>query len=175
MLRGSRVQMTHTQADRPHLRRAIELAQEAERRGNLPIGAVICLDGAIVSEGMNAIWKPVPDVTRHAEMEVLRSVTPSLWVRSREMTLYTTLEPCMMCAGALLQAQLGRVVFGASDPYGGSHLGHSTLAPYFQQQLLLVKWIGPVLADECDPLLRSVLALVGERERAGSASLPGED
>ena len=174
MLGRCRARTTCTQADRPYLRRAIELAQEAERRGNLPIGTVICLDGAIVSEGMNAIWKPVLDVTRHAEMEALRSVTPSLWVRSREMTLYTTLEPCLMCAGALLQAQLGRVVFGASDPYGGSQLGASPLPPYFQEQFLQADWVGPILPEECDPLFHRVLALVGEHGQAGSASLPGE-
>lgn len=160
------MRMAGTRDDSLFLRRAIELAREAEKRGNLPIGALICLDGAIVSEGMNAIWKPVLDITRHAEMEALRSVTPTLWARSREMTLYTTLEPCMMCAGALLQARLGRVIFGSADPYGGSRLGQSPLAPYFQEQLLLVEWVGPVLSEACDPLLQRVMVLVRERERA---------
>jgi tRNA(adenine34) deaminase len=153
--------------DRDALRRAIELAHEAERHGNLPIGAVICLDGAIISEGMNAIWKPALDITRHAEMEALRAVPHALWIHSRDMTLYTTLEPCMMCAGALLQAQLGRVVFGAADPYGGSQLGQSPLAPFFQEQLGLVKWVGPVLADECDPLHQRIMALERGRHEAG--------
>jgi len=164
--------MTVSEQDRAFLIRAIELAHEAERRGNLPIGAVVCLDEGIVSEGMNAIWRPVLDITRHAEMEALRSVTPSLWARSREMTLYTTLEPCMMCAGALLQAQLGRVVFGSADPYGGSRLGQTHLAPYFREQLLLMEWAGPALPDLCDPLLQRVMALVRERERAGLNQAP---
>jgi len=64
------------------LREANRLAQEAERRGNLPIGAVIALDGEIIAKGMNSIWQPTIELTRHAEMEALRNVPSSLWSRS---------------------------------------------------------------------------------------------
>jgi tRNA(adenine34) deaminase len=106
------------------LREAILLAEKAEQRGNLPIGAVIILDNEIIARGSNSIWQPALELTRHAEMEALRSVPPDLWLKSREMTLYTTLEPCVMCAGAILLHQLGRLVYGSTDPWGrvkGNH------------------------------------------------------
>jgi tRNA(adenine34) deaminase len=83
--------------DLEHLRHAVRLAQEALQAGNLPVGALVSLDGRVVSEGRNSIWVPALDFSRHAEMESLKAVPPDLWVRSREMTLYTTLEPCLMC------------------------------------------------------------------------------
>ncbi len=74
--------MNASNHDLIYLQRAIQLAMEAERRGNLPIGAVICLDGAIVAEGMNSIWQPELGLTRHAEMEALRAVPVLSIVRS---------------------------------------------------------------------------------------------
>ncbi len=139
-----------------YLHRAIQLAREAERRGNLPIGAVVCLDGEIIAEGLNSIWQPVIGLTRHAEMEALRSVPVPLWPRSREMALFTTLEPCLMCAGAILLHQIGRLIFGARDPYGGVDLAAQSWPPYFREQILRVEWIGPALALECDPLYTRV-------------------
>jgi tRNA(adenine34) deaminase len=134
------------------LREAIQLAEEAGRMGNLPIGAVIVLDGQIVARGMNAIWQPTSELTRHAEMEALRSLPTRLRGRCREMTLFTTLEPCLMCAGAILLHQIGRLVFGSLDPYGGVAACLDTLPPYFAHQFSLVQWIGPALPAECDPL-----------------------
>ena len=89
------------------LREAIRLAKEAEQKGNLPIGAVIVLDGQIIARGMNAIWQPAIELTRHAEIESLRSLPPNLLASCAEMTLFTTLEPCLMCAGAILLHQIG--------------------------------------------------------------------
>ena len=134
------------------LRQAIRLAEEAERRGNLPIGAVITLDSQIIATGMNSIWQPTLELTRHAEMEALRHVPPHLWPRSREMALFTTLEPCLMCAGAILLHHVGRLVFGSSDPYGGVASCLDSLPPYFRQEFSLVEWTGPALPAECDPL-----------------------
>ena len=151
--------MNASDQDTIYLRRAIQLAQEAERRANLPIGAVVCLDGTIIAEGMNSIWQPAVDLTRHAEMEALRSVPAHLWSRSREMTLFTTLEPCLMCAGAILLHQIGRLVFGAADPYGGVGPAVQSLPAYFREQFLLTEWIGPALPVECDPLYTRVREL----------------
>ena len=159
--------MSASDEDTTYLRRAIELAREAERCGNLPIGAVVCLDGEIIAEGMNSIWQPVGDMTRHAEMEALRSVPAHLWSRSREVTLFTTLEPCPMCASAILLHQVGRLVFGALDPYGGIGVTTQSLPPYFREQFLLVEWIGPALPAECDPLCTRVRELERARERLG--------
>ncbi len=145
------------------LRRAIELAREAERRGNLPIGALISLDGQVVGEGMNAMWSPGLSLARHAEMEAMRGVPGSLWLRAHEMTLYTTLEPCLMCAGAILLHQIGRVVYGAADAFGGSGVSLGCLAPYFQEQFSRMEWIGPALAEECDPLQTRTLEILAAR------------
>ncbi len=100
--------------DEKFMHRAIELALLAEQEGNLPVGAVITLDGEVVAEGRSAIWVPKFDATRHAEMEALRAVPTDLWFSSEEMSLYTTLEPCLMCFGSILLHRVGRVVFGSS-------------------------------------------------------------
>ncbi|CAG0936055.1 dCMP deaminase [Thermoflexales bacterium] len=152
--------MSISDQDTIYLRRALQLAREAERQANLPIGALICLDGTVIAEGKNSIWQPVVSLTRHAEMEALRVVPPHLWARSREMTLFTTLEPCLMCAGAILLHRIGRLVFGALDPYGGVGVTVQNLPAYFQEQFLLAEWSGPALPAECDPLYLRVRELV---------------
>jgi tRNA(adenine34) deaminase len=145
--------------DNKFMRRAIELALLAEREGNLPVGAVIILHGEMVAEGRSAIWVPKFDVTRHAEMEALRAVPTELWNSSEEMSIYTTLEPCLMCFGSILLHGVGRVVFGSSDSYGGAGSILSCLPPFFQQGLENTEWLGPVMPAECDPLHERLLAL----------------
>lgn len=157
--------------DALHLRRAIRLAEEAEKRGNLPIGAVVCLEGQVIAEGRNAIWKPVLDLTRHAEIEALRGVAASLWSRAGEMALYTTLEPCLMCAGAIMLHRIGKVVFGATDAHGGVGCTLAHLPEYFQERFSSIQWIGPALPDECDPLFARVLEAIEERERTRGDAL----
>ncbi|HEV2801750.1 MAG TPA: nucleoside deaminase [Pyrinomonadaceae bacterium] len=140
--------------DHRYISRAIERALEAERRGNLPIGAVIVLDGAIIAEGCNSILVPVFHPGRHAEMEALRAVPVELWPRSREMTCYSTLEPCVMCFGALLLHGVGRIVFGAEDREGGATHVRSHLPPYYADGSGVPEWVGPLAADVCDELYR---------------------
>ncbi len=147
-----------------HFRRAIELALEAEAKGNLPIGCVISLDGRIVGEGMNHIWVPDFNPTRHAEMEALNSVPRELWPRSAQMSLYTTLEPCLMCAGSIFQHSVGRVLFGTADPYGGSGFVFGHMSPYFERKLSAMRWLGPALPKGCDPLYGRVMELVERRQ-----------
>jgi tRNA(adenine34) deaminase len=151
--------------DLDYLHRAVRLAHEAREAGNLPIGAVIVLDGAVVAEGKNAIWSPVLAPNRHAEIEALEAVPPGLRARAGEMTLYTTLEPCLMCLGAILVYHVGRVVFGAYDPRGGCActLGH--MPPAFERIFEGVKWVGPALPQACDALSAEVVALVKARQR----------
>jgi tRNA(adenine34) deaminase len=105
--------------DLGYLRHAIRLAREAQRAGNLPVGSLITLNGEMAAEE-NAIWVPKISPSRHAELEALEAVPPGLWSRAGDMTLYTTLEPCMMCLGAILAHRVGRVVFGSSDNHGGA-------------------------------------------------------
>jgi len=99
---------------------AIQLAVEAEQEGNLPVGSVITLEGDMIAEGKNAIWVPQYNPYRHAEIEALRNVPGDLWHSARKMTLYTTLEPCLMCVGAILLHHIGRVMYGSSDYFGGA-------------------------------------------------------
>lgn len=148
-------------------RRAIELALEAEKGGNLSIGAVISLDGEIIAEGKNTIWHPKYDPIRHAEIEALCSSPDRAWNRSRSMSLYTTLEPCIMCAGAILQHQIGRVLYGSSDSYGGASLAFGHLPPYFEDQLSNLEWLGPAYPEQCDRLYERVMDLVEKRRIAG--------
>jgi tRNA(adenine34) deaminase len=152
------------------LREAIRLAEEAQRRGNLPIGAVIVLDGKIIARGINSIWRPTVDLTRHAEMEALRAVPSGFWPRSRQMTLFTTLEPCLMCAGAILLHHIGHLVFGATDPYGGVGASLGSLPPYFREEFSLIHWIGPILPVECDPLYERIQDLE-RRQSLGSSPM----
>ncbi|MBN1811900.1 MAG: nucleoside deaminase [Anaerolineae bacterium] len=151
--------------DLEHLNRAVQLAHEARQAGNLPIGAVITLDGKVVAEGKNAIWEPTLAPNRHAEIEALEALAPELRARAGEMTLYTTLEPCLMCLGAILVYHIGRVVFGAYDPRGGASCVLGYMPPAFERIFGNVEWIGPTLPQVCDELSEEVAALVEERQR----------
>lgn len=100
--------------------RALEMARRAAMAGEVPVGAVVVLDGEVIGEGWNC---PVAthDPTAHAEIVALRAAADRIGnYRLRGSTLYVTLEPCVMCAGAILHARVARVVFGAYDPRAGA-------------------------------------------------------
>ncbi len=142
-----------TEPNLAHLRRAVSMALAAERAGNLPIGACITLDDEVIAEAGNAVLVPVYHPGRHAEIEALARVAPALWPHARRMTCYTTLEPCVMCAGALLLHGVGRVVFGAVDPEGGAgQTLLSNLPAYYSGGAGAPVWLGPLLPAECDAL-----------------------
>ena len=110
----------NTNEDILWMQHAIKLAQHAESIGEVPVGAVIVKDNKIVAEGWN---QPISghDPTAHAEVVALRAAARELEnYRVIDTTLYVTLEPCAMCAGALIHARVKRVVFGASDPRTGA-------------------------------------------------------
>ncbi len=155
--------MSITEVDRACLSRAVELAIQAEQAGNLPIGAVITLEGEIVGEGGNAIWQPRLNLQRHAEMEALKSIPEELWGRASEMTLLTTLEPCLMCMGAILLHGIGRVIFASSDPFGGASQVAPALPRFFRDQFRKTEWIGPAFSLECDPLYKRIKVLENGR------------
>ncbi len=100
--------------------RALELAREAERRGEVPVGAVVVKDGAIIGEGHNAP-RGLADPTAHAEILALRRAAHALGnERLDGCELWVTLEPCAMCAGAIAHARIARLYYGAADPKGGA-------------------------------------------------------
>ena len=109
-----------TSQDEAFMRRAIELAHQAELEGEVPVGAVLVKDGEIISEGWNRSIGS-HDATAHAEIETLRKAGQALEnYRLLDTTLYVTLEPCPMCAGALLHSRVKRIVFGAPDLKAGA-------------------------------------------------------
>ena len=135
------------------MRLALEEAQKAFRQDEVPVGCVIVCNNHIVGRGHN-LTEQLGDVTAHAEMQALTAAAQTLGGKYlNECTLYVTLEPCVMCAGALNWAQLGRLVYGADDPKRGfSRLQPPILHPKTE----VVK---NVLADECGDLVRRFFLL----------------
>ncbi|EGQ9206013.1 tRNA adenosine(34) deaminase TadA [Vibrio cholerae] len=106
--------------DEQFMRRAIVLAAQAEAQGEVPVGAVLVRDGEIIAEGWNGSITN-HDATAHAEIEVIRKAGKALSnYRLLDTTLYVTLEPCPMCAGALLHSRVKRIVYGAPDLKAGA-------------------------------------------------------
>lgn len=108
------------QLDRHWMQEALRLADEAAGRGEVPVGAVLVRHGEVVGRGSNA---PIAmlDPSAHAEILAMRDAAKNLGnYRLPECTLYVTLEPCVMCVGAIFNARIARVVFGASDPKTGA-------------------------------------------------------
>ncbi|TXY58489.1 tRNA adenosine(34) deaminase TadA [Vibrio cholerae] len=106
--------------DEQFMRRAIALAAQAEAQGEVPVGAVLVRDGEIIAEGCNGSITN-HDATAHAEIEVIRKAGKALSnYRLLDTTLYVTLEPCPMCAGALLHSRVKRIVYGAPDLKAGA-------------------------------------------------------
>jgi tRNA(adenine34) deaminase len=143
--------------DEDFMRRAIELARQAEGEGEVPVGALVVVDERIVGEGWN---RPISasDPTAHAEVQAMRAAAAERRnYRLLGATLYVTLEPCVMCVGAMFHARIRRVVFGASDPKTGT--AGSTINLFNEKRLnhhALVE--GGVLADECGALLSGFFA-----------------
>jgi tRNA(adenine34) deaminase len=132
---------------------ALAEARAAEAGGEVPVGAVVVAGGAILASGQNRVLRDV-DPTAHAEMVALRAAAEALGnYRLLQCELYVTLEPCAMCAGAMVHARLARLVYGASDPKAGA--AGSVLAvvnhPRLNHQMDVT---GGVLAEECSVILR---------------------
>lgn len=137
------------------MRQAIALAQRAEIEGEVPVGAVLVLDGQVIGEGWN---RPITtsDPTAHAEIMALRDAGSRVAnYRLPNTTLYVTLEPCPMCAGAIVHSRVDRVVYGTTDPKGGAAGSVFNLLPSDDRFNHYVKAEGGVLAEECANLLRN--------------------
>jgi tRNA(Arg) A34 adenosine deaminase TadA len=140
--------------DELYLRAAIIEAQSAEADGEVPVGAVIVHEGEIIARGQNRVLRD-HDPTAHAEIVALRAAGLALSnYRLNNCTLYVTLEPCAMCAGAILHARIARLVYAASDPKAGAC--GSVLSVMNHPQLNhKVEVVSGLLADECGALLRN--------------------
>lgn len=153
---GARMQSADKQADidRRYMRRALDVARRSLESEDVPVGAVVVRGGRIVGRGWNQREK-LQDPTAHAEMLALTAAAEYLgaW-RLEGCTMYVTLEPCPMCAGALVLARVARVVFGAADPKGGAcgSLYHLTQDARLNHR---VPTEGGVLAAESVRLLQS--------------------
>jgi len=137
-------------SDAQFMRQALELALRTE--DEVPVGAVVVLDGRVVGEGWN---RPVStqDPSSHAEIEAMRAAGKATGnYRLTGATLYVTLEPCIMCVGAAFHARIARVVYGAPDPKtGASELFMSRFNHHARVQ-------GGVLAEECGAALKAFFA-----------------
>jgi tRNA(adenine34) deaminase len=133
---------------------AQRLADRAEAQGEVPVGAVLVKDNTLIAEGWN---QPIShhDPSAHAEIMAMRAAGKTLEnYRLPDTTLYVTLEPCTMCAGAMLHARIGRVVFGAFDPKtGAAGSVYNTLQDENNLHKLDVQ--GGVLAEQCSEQLRA--------------------
>ncbi|MGZ4978059.1 MAG: tRNA adenosine(34) deaminase TadA [Methylobacter sp.] len=139
--------------DEAWMRYAIRLAQRAEQQGEVPVGAIVVKDDRCIAEGWNI---PITshDPTAHAEVVAMRGAgvfTENY--RLTDATLYVTLEPCVMCIGAMSHARIKRLVFGAYDPKRGAVCNALSLtdASFLNHR---ISWEGGVLETECSELLR---------------------
>jgi tRNA(adenine34) deaminase len=140
--------------DHNFMSRALELARMAEAAGEVPVGAVIVKDNVIIAEGWN---QPIGlhDPSAHAEMLTMRSAAQSLGnYRLLDTTLYVTLEPCAMCAGAMVHARVKRLVYAATDPRAGAA---GTIFNITQHEALnhRLEVTAGVMADEGAAVLRN--------------------
>lgn len=134
--------------DEQYMLRALEQAQTAADRDEVPVGVVVVCQDRIIARGHN-LTETLNDVTAHAEMQAVTAAANALGGKYlSDCTLYVTVEPCVMCAGALAWAQVGRIVYGAADP----KRGYSVYAPEALHPRTQVT--AGVLAEECGELMR---------------------
>ena len=149
--------------DEEYMREALALAKEAFELGEVPVGAVAVWDGKIVGKGMNR-RETDKNALRHAEIMAIDEACKNLggW-RLWKCDLYVTLEPCPMCAGAIINSRVKRVIFGASDPKAGSCGSLSNLfeMPYNHKPEVT----SGVLEEECSALLSDFFAKIREKRK----------
>lgn len=151
------------------MRHALALARRAEQEGEVPVGAVLVKDNHIIGEGWN---RPIVshDPTAHAEVMALRAGAQALGnYRLIDTTLYVTLEPCVMCAGAMVHARVARLVYGAADPKIGAAGSVTDLfaLPALNHRVAVT---GGVLAEECGAELTAFFRARRKSPRDGGAA-----
>jgi tRNA(adenine34) deaminase len=137
--------------DEYFMRMALKEAERAYDEGEVPVGAVVVIDGKIVSRGYNMVEK-LNDPTAHAEIIALTSAFNALGSKYLpDATIYVTVEPCLMCAGALHWSKAGKIVWGANDVKNGHHVYTGDRNPFHPKTVLLTG----LLADEASELMKS--------------------
>lgn len=138
--------------DTDYMKQALLEAQKAGKRGEVPVGAVVVCKDRIIARAHN-LTETLTDVTAHAEMQAITAAASALGGKYlNECTLYVTVEPCVMCAGAIAWAQMGKLVFGAEDEKRGyQRYAHEALHPKTEV-------IQGVLAEECAALMKDFFA-----------------
>lgn len=151
--------------------RALELAHEAAQLGEVPVGAVVVHEGIVVGEGMNR-RELDHDPLAHAEIRAIAAAARALgrW-RLSGATLYATLEPCFMCAGAMVNARVDRLVFGAADPRAGAVMSLATVCTDARLNHRLEVTAG-LEADACGRLLKDFFAGLRARKLQSARALP---
>ena len=154
--------MSTDRLDESYMRAALDMAQQAWNTGEVPVGAVVVRDGEIIGRGFN---RPISghDPSAHAEIQALRDAASRVGnYRLTGCELYVTLEPCVMCSGAIMHARIARVIYGARDPKTGAN---GSILDLFAEKRLNhhTEIINRVLADECGGMLSRFFA---ERRKA---------
>jgi tRNA(adenine34) deaminase len=154
--------------DEGGMRLALRLAAQAEEGGEVPVGAVVIHHQRVVARACNQV-EMLKDATAHAEMIALTQASAAVgdW-RLTECTLIVTMEPCAMCAGAMVNARLGRLVFGAPDPRMGA-AGSALNITDYPGMLHRVPVTGGVLGAECQALLQAFFRRRRQEEKDGKA------
>lgn len=147
------------------MRMALQLAEEAGASSEVPVGAVLVLDGEVIGTGSNAPIKSC-DPTAHAEILAIRDACRKLGnYRIPGATLYVTIEPCTMCAGAIVHARIDRVVFGAREPKAGAVVSQNTLFqhPAMNTEVLYTEG---VCSDDCSKIISEFFDLRRKKKKA---------
>ena len=140
--------MEQREVDEQYMRKALQEAEAACQKGEIPIGAVVVCKGRIISRAHN-LTETLHDVTAHAEMQAITAAADLLGGKSlTDCTLYVTIEPCTMCAGAIGWAQVPRIVYGAPD----EKRGYRHYAPHAMHPKADI--VGGILEDECRELMQ---------------------
>lgn len=159
--------------DERWMEKALDLAQRAAALGEVPVGALVVRDGEVIGEGWN---QPISgmDPTAHAEILALRDAARRVGnYRLVDADLYVTIEPCTMCAGAIVHARIRRVIFGATEPKAGALESRQRLfeEPWFNHRVL---WQGGVLAERSRRMISAFFRERREKQRQLRAAARGE-
>ena len=150
--------------DEHFMRAALRCAENAAAAGEVPVGAVAVKDGIIIAKAWNQV-ELLKDATAHAEVLLISSISAALndW-RMEDVDIYVTKEPCAMCAGAMVNARVRRVIFGLGDPRSGA-AGGALDVTGFPGMLHQVEVKTGVLADECGRIMKQFFQSVREKKK----------